>query len=181
MTERLNVSVSRQEQKCPCPERGVSFMEEKSFWEKIVEWFQKLLQKILQVLFPSDVLGMMGAGGADSGDSDSGTKDAELGEEELRRMRETAVERRHIIFSGRVQGVGFRYHAMYGARNLGLTGWVSNLSDGRVEMEIQGPSAVIDHAILKLQQDGRWIRIEQMETNVIPVVQGERGFQVKGY
>ena len=82
MTERLNVSVSRQEQKCPCPERGVSFMEEKSFWEKIVEWFQKLLQKILQVLFPSDVLGMMGAGGADSGDSDSGTKDAELGEEE---------------------------------------------------------------------------------------------------
>ena len=69
-------------------------MEEKSFWEKIVEWFQKLLQKILQVLFPSDVLGMMGAGGADSGDSDSGTKDAELGEEERRRMRETAVERR---------------------------------------------------------------------------------------
>ena len=48
-------------------------------------------------------------------------------------------------------------------------------------MEIQGPSAVIDHAILKLQQDGRWIRIEHMETNVIPVVQGERGFQVKGY
>jgi hypothetical protein len=46
MTERLNVSALRQEQKCPCPERGVSFMEEKSFWEKIVEkkkifWYNK--------------------------------------------------------------------------------------------------------------------------------------------
>ena len=156
-------------------------MEEKNYKKKIVEWFQKLLQRLLQALFPSDVLGMMGAGNPDSGDSDSGTKDAELSGEELRRMRETAVERRHILFSGRVQGVGFRYHAMYGARNLGLTGWVSNLSDGRVEMEIQGPSAVIDHALLKLQQDGRWIRIEHMESSKIPVVQGERGFQVKGY
>lgn len=46
--------------------------------------------------------------------------------------------RKHIYFSGRVQGVGFRYQAAYYARSLGLTGWVRNLSDGRVEMEIQG-------------------------------------------
>jgi acylphosphatase len=69
---------------------------------------------------------------------------------------------------------------MYGARNLGLTGWVSNLSDGSVEMEVQGPVAVIDHMIHNLQK-GRWIRIEGMESKVIPVVRGERGFQVRGY
>lgn len=46
--------------------------------------------------------------------------------------------RKHIIFSGRVQGVGFRYTACYLARSLGLTGWVKNLWDGDVEMEVQG-------------------------------------------
>ena len=46
--------------------------------------------------------------------------------------------RKHIIFYGRVQGVGFRYYSVYKARALGLTGWVRNLYDGTVEMEVQG-------------------------------------------
>ena len=41
----------------------------------------------------------------------------------------------HVYFSGEVQAVGFRYTAMLYARDLGLTGWVKNLYDGRVEME----------------------------------------------
>ena len=40
--------------------------------------------------------------------------------------------------TGRVQGVGFRYRSCYIAQSLGLTGWVENLWDGRVEMEVQG-------------------------------------------
>lgn len=153
-------------------------MEEKSFWEKIADWFRNLLK----ILFPEGTGWMSGEN--DSGDDSDSEKSSdgqpELSEEELKRMKETPVERRHILFFGRVQGVGFRYHAMYGARNLGLTGWVSNLSDGSVEMEIQGPSALIDHAI-RILQDGRWIRIEGMESTIIPVVQDERGFRVKGY
>ena len=46
--------------------------------------------------------------------------------------------RKHLIFSGRVQGVGFRYRAMNIAQMLGLTGWVKNRWDGKVEMEVQG-------------------------------------------
>ena len=42
--------------------------------------------------------------------------------------------RKHFYFSGWVQGVGFRFKATYLARKYGLTGWVRNLSDGRVEM-----------------------------------------------
>ena len=45
--------------------------------------------------------------------------------------------RKHIYFYGRVQGVGFRYYAVQKANQLGLTGWVRNLSDGSVEMEVE--------------------------------------------
>ena len=38
--------------------------------------------------------------------------------------------RKHIFFSGNVQGVGFRYLSFYIAQSLGLTGWVENLWDG---------------------------------------------------
>ena len=48
-------------------------------------------------------------------------------------MADTVV-RKHIIFYGRVQDVGFRYFAVYKARLLGLAGWVKNLDDGSVEM-----------------------------------------------
>lgn len=39
--------------------------------------------------------------------------------------------RKHMIFSGEVQGVGFRYTAYMAAGKLGLSGWVANLEDGR--------------------------------------------------
>jgi len=42
--------------------------------------------------------------------------------------------RLHACISGRVQGVAFRFFAQHEARVLGLTGWVSNLYDGRVEV-----------------------------------------------
>ncbi len=49
-----------------------------------------------------------------------------------------------LIVSGRVQGVGFRYWAIGEARRLGLSGWVRNLADGRVEILALGDQAVID-------------------------------------
>ena len=58
--------------------------------------------------------------------------------------------RKHMIFSGEVQGVGFRYTAYMAARELGLTGWVANLSDGRVEMEVQGTQKEILHLVDKI-------------------------------
>lgn len=79
------------------------------------------------------------------------------------------VVRKHIIFSGRVQGVGFRYTACYLASSLGLTGWVKNLWDGDVEMEVQGDEASMERLVERLHQ-GRFIRIERMETEMIPVI-----------
>ncbi|MHC4220799.1 MAG: acylphosphatase [Planctomycetota bacterium] len=45
---------------------------------------------------------------------------------------------KHIIFSGRVQGVGFRFTALRVAERFGLTGIVRNLPNGSVEMIVQG-------------------------------------------
>ncbi len=44
----------------------------------------------------------------------------------------------HIFYSGTVQGVGFRYTVERFAVSLKLTGWVRNLSDGRVEILVEG-------------------------------------------
>lgn len=77
--------------------------------------------------------------------------------------------RKHIIFYGRVQGVGFRYYSVYKSRQLGFTGWVRNLYDGTVEMEVQGEQQVIDQLIVFLQNQ-RFIMIEDMDIKKIPVV-----------
>ena len=52
--------------------------------------------------------------------------------------------RLQVHYSGRVQGVGFRYTAEGLALKLRLTGWVKNLTDGRVEIICEGPKETID-------------------------------------
>ena len=100
------------------------------------------------------------------------------------RMRDLDPEsgkvREHIIFRGRVQGVGFRYQAMYAARDFGLTGWVANLPDGTVEMEVQGAPVAMGK-MMKHLRSGHWIRIDDMDLESMQVVPGEKGFNVKGY
>lgn len=76
--------------------------------------------------------------------------------------------RRHIIFYGRVQGVGFRYYAVNKARQLGLTGWVKNLYDGSVEMEVQGEEPKIDELILFLE-NRQYVLIENLDVKSMPL------------
>ena len=44
----------------------------------------------------------------------------------------------HLYISGRVQGVGFRFFTIHRAKRYGITGWVKNTYDGRVEIEAEG-------------------------------------------
>ena len=85
--------------------------------------------------------------------------------------------RRHMIISGDVQGVGFRYRANYAARNLGLTGYVRNLYNGKVELEIQGERELLSRFLGEVDS-GRFIHIDDIESKDIPVVEDERSFKV---
>lgn len=85
--------------------------------------------------------------------------------------------RKHIFFSGDVQGVGFRYRSFYIAQSLDLAGWVENLWDGRVEMEVQGSEVSIREMLARIQQQ-RWINVADMEITEIPCEE-ERGFKIR--
>ena len=58
-------------------------------------------------------------------------------------------KRIHAYFSGSVQGVGFRFTAERLASALGLTGWVKNLQDGRVEVTCEGQEKDINGFLLR--------------------------------
>ena len=59
------------------------------------------------------------------------------------------MKKYHIFFSGTVQGVGFRFTTERIARNYQVSGWVRNLSDGRVEMIVEGS----EEQIIQLIED----------------------------
>lgn len=54
---------------------------------------------------------------------------------------------RHLIITGRVQGVGFRFYMERKARELGISGWVRNRRDGAVEAMVQGSSGAVEAMI----------------------------------
>ena len=89
-----------------------------------------------------------------------------------------AIVRKHIYFSGQVQGVGFRYRAKNAARANDLTGWVDNLWDGRVEMEVQGELSGIERMIQEIEM-GSFIRIENYQMEDLPVDESEWSFYSK--
>lgn len=93
-------------------------------------------------------------------------------------MDEFKVVRRHMRFTGRVQGVGFRYRAKYAANGMGITGWAKNEWDGSVEMEAQGTIAQIN-MMLKMINKSDYIVIDTIDTKDIPLEEHETGFYVR--
>jgi len=89
-----------------------------------------------------------------------------------------SIKRKRIIFSGRVQGVGFRYRAAYAAESLGLTGWVKNEWDETVSMEVQGEEELIDKLVDRMYKE-RYIRIEGISVMNMSLVEGEKRFSIR--
>lgn len=88
------------------------------------------------------------------------------------------IARIRYNFKGRVQGVGFRYTAYYAATQFGLTGFVQNLDDGSVLMEVQGPPEAIKGMLARIKES-RWIHIESSNPQKLKPDPDERSFRVK--
>lgn len=88
----------------------------------------------------------------------------------------TEIRRKHIVFYGSVQGVGFRYRARQAADMVGCTGWVRNEWDGSVSMEIQGMESAIDQVILAIER-GHYVHIENMDVKELEPLEEEQGFR----
>jgi acylphosphatase len=80
---------------------------------------------------------------------------------------------RRWLVRGRVQGVGFRYFTQREAIALGVTGWVRNLDDGRVEVFGQGSEAEVDTLQGRLWQGPRWAEVRDVEV-IEASVEGSR-------
>lgn len=73
------------------------------------------------------------------------------------------LKRVHVLYSGTVQGVGFRYTVQEVASGLGLTGWVKNLRNGSVEVAAEGGEADLRELIARIDRAlGYYVRSQDV-------------------
>jgi len=77
-------------------------------------------------------------------------------------------KRYHAVVSGRVQGVGYRYFTRDTALELNLSGWVRNMPDGRVELEVQGVQDLVDEFFLDLRNGPPLSRVTDLNIRELP-------------
>jgi len=74
--------------------------------------------------------------------------------------------RKTIFYSGSVQGVGFRWTTARTMKGLDLSGYVRNLPDGRVELVVEGPAALLEEAETRVRRTlGGYIRATEVQTS----------------
>lgn len=84
----------------------------------------------------------------------------------------------HAYYSGRVQGVGFRFTAERLAEELGVLGWVSNLNDGRVELVAEAVEDVLKDFLSQIEAIfSRYV--QDVEINWVPATGEFKDFGVK--
>lgn len=90
-----------------------------------------------------------------------------------------AIERRHVVIRGRVQGVWFRGTCSREAEARGLAGWVRNREDGAVEAVFEGRAHAVEALVAWCRLGPAGARVEEVEVDSEAPV-GERGFRIVG-
>jgi acylphosphatase len=86
---------------------------------------------------------------------------------------------KRVIFEGRVQGVGFRYTAREAAMGFDVCGWVKNLIDGTVEMQVMGEADEVDDFIREIIDESAMAHhIRHHLVEEIPPMEDCRGFRI---
>lgn len=87
--------------------------------------------------------------------------------------------RYRIVFSGLVQGVGFRYFVSRTARHHDLTGFVQNLDDGRVQAEVQGDTGQIAEFLKTVRNGNGYAVVRDFNMENLAICPGEHIFQIE--
>jgi len=85
----------------------------------------------------------------------------------------------HIIVSGKVQGVGYRYFSQMKAVQYGVTGWAKNLADGSVEIAAVGSKDQLDSFIEELRIGNPFSKISDMKITESEVIENFHSFTIK--
>ena len=88
------------------------------------------------------------------------------------------IRRVHVFVEGWVQGVSFRYNTVQEAVRLGVTGWVRNLPDGRVEAVYEGPLGAVEELLTWTRGGPRWAQVTGVDIRDEEPT-GEPGFSVR--
>jgi acylphosphatase len=91
------------------------------------------------------------------------------------------LKRAHVLISGRVQGVFFRAYTSEEAQALGLTGWVRNLSDGRVEAVFEGEEKRVEQMVAWCYHGPTYALVEDVHVTWEEYTGGFTSFGIKGW
>lgn len=86
------------------------------------------------------------------------------------------MPQQRILVSGRVQGVGYRDWVVRTAQRSGITGWVRNLKDGRVEILAAGTEEALLALAAACQEGPPLARVEQVEAQEAAEERTHKGF-----
>lgn len=90
------------------------------------------------------------------------------------------MEAKQVFYEGRVQGVGFRYNTKSVAGGYDVVGWVRNLSDGRVELQVMSDvPGEVDAFLEGIRNSGLGGLIRNEEVREIPPLDDVRGFSIR--
>lgn len=81
--------------------------------------------------------------------------------------------------TGRVQGVGFRAFVEHTAREMGFTGWVKNMPDGSVTMEVQGEEADFPALSARIEAGNAYSQVTGAAWEGRPCVREEETFAIR--
>ena len=86
---------------------------------------------------------------------------------------------KRVLFSGRVQGVGFRYTTKEIATGFDVVGIVKNLADGAVEMEVMGEEDEVSEYLAEITEESPVAHfIKEVQAEEIPLLKEATGFRI---
>ena len=86
---------------------------------------------------------------------------------------------KQVFYSGSVQGVGFRYSVKQIAKGFSIIGWVKNLADSRVEMQIAGEPEEVAEFLSAITQSELRAHIRETSENALTTLPDVRSFEIR--